>query len=263
MLRIALIGLGEIAHAVLECLARAQAPVDVAGALVASPARDRKARVPLCGTLDALLATKPALVVEMASQQALSSAGPQVLEAGMDLLAISVGALAHPETLSRMESAARGPGAGRLYVAPGALAGIDALAAARHMGLDAVRYTRRAPPRTWIASGALSAQAAAALASPKTVFQGTARLAAQAFPKNANVAATIALAGLGFERTTVELVADPALAANVHEIHAEGDFGTLHTRISSNTLSPHSTSSRIVVGNVARAIVSRTARIAV
>jgi aspartate dehydrogenase len=66
------------------------------------------------------------------------------------------------------------------------------------------------------------------------IFSGNAREAALAFPKNANVAATAALAGLGFEKTQITLVADPGVTQNVHHLEAEGAFGKLILEINAN-----------------------------
>ena len=63
------------------------------------------------------------------------------------------------------------------------------------------------------------------------LFEGTASEAVKAFPANVNVAATISLAGIGFERTKVRVIADPTLSRNVHEITVEGEFGKLSTRV--------------------------------
>lgn len=259
-MRIALIGLGAIGQGLLDCLASAPR-IEIAGALVAHPERRSKAACCIFASLDELLAARPTLVVECASQRSLREHGPKVLAAGCDLLASSVGALANEATLATLGSAARQADT-QLFVPSGALAGIDALAAARHVGLAAVRYERRAPPATWIRSGALSADKSAATA-PFEVFAGSAREAALRFPKNANVAATIALAGVGFDATRVVLIADPSHAGNTHSIHAQGAFGEFHARICATTLSAASTSSRIVAGSLARAVLSHVERIVV
>ena len=65
----------------------------------------------------------------------------------------------------------------------------------------------------------------------KTVlFEGSCREAVKAFPQNINVAASLAFAGVGLEKTRVRVVVDPALKRNVHQIVVEGDFGRLETR---------------------------------
>ena len=194
-------------------------------------------------------------------QHVLKALGPRVLGSGVSLLAASAGALADRTAYGALQEAARA-GRSQLFIPAGALAGIDALAAARYVGLSNVAYVRRAPPATWVKSGALAAEIADTLTVPHTVFEGTAREAATRYPKNANVAATVALAGIGFERTRVRLLADPAASSNVHAIEADGEFGTFRAEMSALPLAG-STTSAIVAGSLVHAVLSRTARITV
>src|SRR5438105_9594925 len=100
MISVGLIGCGGIAQDVVAALRNAGQPVQIVGAL-ARPGRGEAARAKLCGieiveTLDALLARRPKIVAEVASQGALSEYGERVLCSGVDLLIISIGALADP-----------------------------------------------------------------------------------------------------------------------------------------------------------------------
>jgi aspartate dehydrogenase len=261
-MRLGLIGLGAIGGELLRCLAAVGPDVEVTGALVRDAAKRRGGAVPVFTDPVAFLTSRPDLVVECASQAAFRAWVPTILAAGLDVIAGSVGALADEQVHADVEAAAR---AGRcaLHIPAGALAGIDALAAAKLVGIDAVTYTRSAPPSTWAGHEAVRGVDLAALDAPHLVFAGTAREAARRFPKNANVAAAIALAGIGFEKTRVRIHADPAVAANVHTIEAQGLFGRLHTELSATRISPASTSSRIVAASLARSVLCRTRRIAI
>lgn len=90
-----------------------------------------------------------------------------------------------------------------------------------------------------------------------THFSGTARQAALAYPKNANVAAAVALAGVGFDDTRVELIADPNIATNIHEITAEGTFGSFRFEISGHGLPDNPRSSALAAMSVMADLVER------
>jgi aspartate dehydrogenase len=233
MRRIGIIGYGAIGRRAAALVA-ASGRAAVAGVLLrpgsAAWARAEADGLAVVGTLEELLALGPALVAECAGQGALASEGARVLEAGVDLVAASVGALADPACETTLRMAAAAAGAGALRLPAGAIGGLDALAAMRLAGLEHVAYAGRKPPAAWLGTTAEALVAAAAPGEPVVVFEGDARAAARAFPQNANVAATLALAGAGFEATRVRLLADPGVVRNVHEIAAEGTTGRLALR---------------------------------
>lgn len=199
---------------------------------------------------------KPGLAIDCAGHQALREHGAAILGNGIDLMTISAGALADDGLAETLDAAATESGA-RLHLLSGAVGGIDALTAARTEGLDHVVYRGRKPPRGWEGSPAEQALDLDGLQAAACHFRGTARDAARLYPKNANVAATIALAGLGLDRTHVELFADPTLSKNVHEIEAEGAFGHLHLTLSGNALPGNPKSSALTAMSIVRAVQSR------
>ena len=172
------------------------------------------------------------LVVESASQSAVSFIVPQALEAGCDVMILSVGALADKELREKLFELARKNNC-KLYFPSGAVVGIDGLNSASSAGISSVTLTTRKPP-----SGLAGAPHIAALGidlgkieKETLLFEGPASEAVKAFPANVNVAATISLAGIGFEKTVVRVIADPSLSRNVHEIAVEGEFGKFTTRV--------------------------------
>lgn len=260
-MKIALIGRGRIGKAFLGHVFAADAPVELVGVLVKDKTRHADAGCPVFTALDDLLAVRPDWIVECAGQSALAAYAAGSLRAGCNVLAVSSGALADSTVLAEVRCAAR-EGQTQLCIPSGAVAGVDALAGAKLVGLTAVHYVRTAGPATWVRAGVLSEREARALAAPHTVFKGSAREAVLRFPQNANVAATLALAGIGFDLTRVQLIADPAATGNTHRIEAQGAFGTLRTSMSTQVI-PGTSTSLIVAASLAQALLARMARVVV
>jgi aspartate dehydrogenase len=173
----------------------------------------------------------PTLVVECAGHAAVPGLGT-FLAAGADVLVTSTGGLVDSEIRARVLASARS-GGGRIRLSAGAIAGIDGLAALALGRLDEVCYTSSKPPVAWKGTRADSLLDLDVCREPAVFFEGSAAEAATQFPKNANIAATVAFAGLGLDRTRVRLVADPALRENVGQLVASGAIDTLEVRVQS------------------------------
>ncbi|MGO4712839.1 aspartate dehydrogenase [Bradyrhizobium sp. 2TAF24] len=198
------------------------------------------------------------LVVECAGQDALRAHGPAVLTAGIDLIVASVGALADDAFHTALRDAAV-HGHARIHLPAGAVGGIDALKAAQLAGLDDVLYRGRKPPAAWKGTPAENLLDLDDLDGPRVFFTGSAGEAARSYPKNANVAAIVALAGLGFDATRVELAADPAIARNVHEIEFRSRAGTVAIRIENAPAPDNPRTSLGTAHSLARAVLNATA----
>ncbi len=186
------------------------------------------------------------LVVEAAAQAALRDLAPRVLSRGKTLVALSVGALVDAAFLDEVTRAARESG-GRLLVPSGALAGLDGIRGAMEGGLDEVTLVTAKPPAGFGLTG---------VTEPRVLYEGPATEAVQKFPKNVNVAAALSLAGMGFEKTRVRIVADPALTANTHTVEARGAFGKMTCRVE-NAPSPDNPASSHLASLAALALIRR------
>jgi aspartate dehydrogenase len=265
-----MIGAGGIAGVALSTLVRELgAPLDHVSVLVREPfvlqaqhmldvAGDALAGTRVVRTeIAELLGDAPDVVAECASHSAVANFGPPILESGCDLIVISIGAIADDTLRARLEEAA-GRGGCRLLLPPGAVGGIDALAAARLSGLKQVIYTGRKPPKAWRGTPAEALLDLEALQAPQVFFEGSARSAARDYPLNANVAATLALAGIGFEQTQVRLVADPGITANVHEFTVSSACGEFNIRLEGRASATNPKTSLMAGYSLARELLNRT-----
>ncbi len=183
----------------------------------------KSAAVPLSDILD-----QADLVVECASIQAARDVALSVLTKGTDLMLLSVGALVDHDFRKHVFQAARSHRS-NLYIPSGAIGGIDALLAAAQGSIDRVTLTTTKPP-AGLRTAPYVITHCIDLGKTGVIFEGTAHDAIDFFPQNVNVAASLALAGVGFDRTIVRIAVDPRLTRNVHEIDVEGDFGRFEAR---------------------------------
>ncbi len=262
-MNVLLIGHGAIAEEVLKRLG-ADEPATVTAVLVRAR-RLAETRTALPDTIEVVtslddLRTTPDLAAECAGHAGVADHGAEVLRRGIDLIVISVGALADRALYERLTAAAIEGGA-KLLLPAGAVAGADALAAARVGGLDEVTYVSRKPPRAWKGTPAEDITDLDTLAEETVLYEGSADEAARLYPQNANVAATIALAGAGFDRTRVRLIADPGAGGNIHQVHAEGTFGAFDIEVRGKPLADNPKTSSLAAYSVVAAIRRRAGAI--
>lgn len=178
--------------------------------------------------LQAFLAADLDTVVETASQAVLKQVAVPVLRRGLNLIAMSIGALVDQPFYHILQATAAAQNR-QVYIPSGAIGGLDALAAAAVAGLDSVTLTTTKPAKSLAVVG-LSVDPAT-LTEATCIYEGPAAEAVKHFPQNINVAAALSLVGIGFEQTTVRIVADPAATVNQHHVEARGRFGTLRLEL--------------------------------
>ncbi len=194
---------------------------------------------------------EPDLVVEMSGQNGLKAHAFSVLEKAWNLGVVSVGAFADDDFYQAAQKAAQDSGC-QIFILSGAVAGMDGMVAAKALGLNKVVYQGCKKPNSWAGSYAEQLVDLKNLTEKTVFFTGTAREAATLFPANANVAATIALAGVGMDKTQVELIADPDIRRNQHMIHVEGEFGEMQLTMSGIPLASNPKTSTLAALSVVR-----------
>jgi len=262
MMNIALIGCGAIGAALLD-LVQDNADLKVAAVVTSAHGTDAARAVTARLAPQARVVTVVPhegidLLVETAGHAAIEQHVLPALERGVPAIVASVGALSAPGLLEKLEAAARAART-QVQLIAGAIGAIDALAAARLGGLDNVRYTGRKPPLAWAGTPAETGRDLATLTTQTVIFEGSAREAARLYPKNANVAATVALAGLGLDDTAVRLIADPATHENVHQIEVAGTFGRFELTLHNLPLATNPKTSALTVYSAVRALLGRVA----
>ena len=224
-MKVGIAGFGTIGKPVAAALQKGIDGLELAGVC----SRDReKARRNMEGVCEAVPVIGPVeladicdIVVECVPKAAFRDIAEPALKAGRTLITVSgAGLLIFPE----MVDLASNHNA-QIILATGALLGLDAVRAAAEGDIEEVRMITRKPPFSlagapYLVDNDINIEN---LAAPLKVFEGTAREGAAGFPANVNVAAALGLAGIGPDRTTLEIWADPALERNTHRIEVEAD----------------------------------------
>lgn len=265
-LRLAVAGLGAIGMTVARAVDAGRVPGITLAAVSAKDEARAAFRVAefahpprvralgdLAGEADVIVECAPAAVFEAVARPAVA--------AGRILMPLSVGALL--DHMDLVDEAAR-TGA-RIVVPTGALIGLDTVRAMAVGTIHQVRLETRKPPRGLEGAPHLIENGISldGLTEPKLVFRGNARQAARGFPANVNVAAALALAGVGPEATEVEIWADPGLDRNRQSVTIRSDAGEATMTIANIPSDENPRTGRIVANSVIAALTRLTAPLVV
>ncbi len=233
-LKVSIVGLGAIGSVLADRLSRGAVPgIELVAVSTRDVAKATAFSRALAGNVKvAALAELPSvcdLVVECVPAAMLDQVARPMLAVGKKVMVLSVGALlTHPDL---PELASRT--GGQIIVPTGALLGLDAVSAAAEGIIYSVRMKTTKPVKGLLGAPYLEEHGIdlSRIQQPTKVFEGTAREAAQGFPANLNVAVALSLAGIGPDRTLLEIWADPALDRNTHQIFVEADAASFEMTI--------------------------------
>ncbi|MDR2699462.1 MAG: aspartate dehydrogenase [Nitrososphaerota archaeon] len=218
--RVGLIGAGAIGTVLAEAIQRSLITCDelVIYDVDLQRAQNLKNKLhfptKIVDNIDALIAQKPKVIVEAASQQAITEYFNKLLATDIDIIVMSTGALLK-----------LGTGSSRVHFPSGAIGGLDALSSAVFAGINEITLSTHKPPK--------------ALGKDNTekliIYEGYAAEAAQRFPREMNVAATLALT-VKPAKVKVQVVSDPKVKRNTHEINIRWHYGEMHLQFAND---PH------------------------
>jgi aspartate dehydrogenase len=225
MKTVGLIGCGAIGQVLADAIQRKLVDCDELFIYDVDPEKAEKLKyslkfpVRIAQSFDELLALKPTVIVEAASQEAAKEYVPKIAAEGIELIVMSTGALLSLEMDMQ-----------HIHVPSGAIGGLDAIASAAMAGIDQILLTTRKNPKAF---GKNNVQ-------EETVYEGIAEEAAKRFPREMNVAATLAQT-VRPAKVQVKVVSDPTVKRNTHEIQIKWQFGemSLHFANDPHPENPH------------------------
>ena len=225
-LRVGVAGLGAVGLEVARRLIDGDVPGLTLAAVAVRNIEKARDALPQIGDLVALrtpaaLADDSDIVVECLPPALFRELAVSVVDKGRLLMPLSVAQLLENGDLIER---AKETGA-RIVVPTGALLGLDAVRAAAEGTIYSVKMVTRKPPAGLEGAPYLRARdiSLAGLKAPTMVFDGSAREGARGFPTNVNVAAALSLAGIGPDRTELQIWADPTVTRNTHTITVDAD----------------------------------------
>jgi aspartate dehydrogenase len=217
ILKVGIIGLGAIGGHVANCIENGEGGNSE---LVSLLCRDKEKYLTInekqsehfksiiTDDINAFFAAKPDIVIEAAGQTTLNQYGVEILKKGIDLLVSSIGLFTNDDILNNFISVAEQSGA-KILLSAGALPALDWMSASSLSEVKKVLITQEKPVLSWKNTRAEELIDLESITIPTCFFEGSAREAANIFPKSSNISAMLALATVGLDNTKVRLVADP------------------------------------------------------
>lgn len=231
--RVAVVGLGAIGRGVVEALDRGIDGMKLTAVSARQPAKHGAFLASLSHTPTVMpiedLCTVADIVIECAPAALLRSIVTPFIVGGKTAVVLSVGALLEHYDLIDLAK----QNSGQIVVPTGALIGLDAVTAAAQGSIRSVRMVTRKPIQglagaPYIVEHGIDLES---ITEAVKIFEGTARDAARGFPANLNVAVALSLAGIGPDRTRLEIWADPTLTRNVHSVEVDADSASFSMSI--------------------------------
>jgi aspartate dehydrogenase len=232
-MRVAVVGLGAIGRTVAEALDRGINGLVLTAVSAQNPEKHRDFLAKLSKAPAVLpiegLSTAADIVIECAPAALLRAIVAPFVAKGKTAIVLSAGALLEHEDLIQLAK----ENGGQIVVPTGALIGLDAVTAAAEGTIHSVRMVTRKPVKgllgaPYIVENNIDIEN---ISKPLKIFDGSAREAAKGFPANLNVAVAVSLAGIGPDRTKLEIWADPALTRNTHSIEVDSDSASFSMSI--------------------------------
>ena len=190
-----------------------------------------------CLTFEDLIKKKPNIIIEAASVEASQNYTERILKNKIDFICLSVCCFANKNFFRKIFFLTKKL-KNKVYIPTGAISGLDAISSASlSKELKNVKLIQRKPPKAL-----LSNLESRKIKREKILLESTARKICKKFPKNSNIAATLSICGLGFDKTKVIVIADPKVKKNIAEIEASGKFGKLKVILENNPTSNPKTS---------------------
>jgi len=266
MLKVGIIGFGTIGKSISSLIESGQAGiVELKSILVRNEVHMNTtslSNVRITTNEDSFFDQNLDIIIEAAGHNAVQIYGEKALSSGSHLIILSAGALSDNELYERLEKAAKNNGK-QMIIPSAAIAGMDRIAAGVLGEISEITLITRKPTKSWYGTIAEDEVDLDSLKEPYCIFEGNARIAAKLFPENVNVSATLSLAGIGFEKTNVQIYVDPTIQLNTHTIIAEGYFGKIEISVQNSPFTENPKSSPIVAMSVAKVLQNLTTSVVI